>query len=110
MNKNMNFEGVTSSNWKSKESKEAATGIYERVLWEGERGKKAVVFEFTSGAKFPGLDVHDSGPEQIYVISGTFNDGKDDHEEGSFIHNPEGSSHVPQSKNGCVVLVTYPDG
>jgi anti-sigma factor ChrR (cupin superfamily) len=110
MDQIMNFDGVTTTNWKKQASKEVAAGIYERIVWQGEKGKRAVVYEFSSGAKFPGLDTHEIGPEQIYVISGTFNDGREDHEEGTFIHNPIGSSHVPQSKEGCVVLVTYPEG
>ncbi len=106
----MNFDGVISSSWKEKQSKEVVKGIHERIIWEGSDGKRAVVFEFKAGAKFPGLDLHDTGPEQIYVISGIFNDGREDHVEGSFIHNPMGSAHVPQSKTGCVVLITYPEG
>lgn len=110
MSNKMNFNGVVANNWKNKQGKEVANGIFERVVWEGDNGKRAIVFEFNAGAKFPGLDIHDVGPEQIYVISGVFNDGREDHNEGSFIHNPRGSAHVPQSNTGCVVLVTYPEG
>lgn len=110
MSNEMNFDRVTSANWKDLPGNEVAKGIFERVLWNGEKGKRAIVFEFKAGAKFPGLEVHELGPEQIYVISGVFNDGKEDHAEGSFINNPIGSAHVPQSLQGCVVLVIYPDG
>jgi len=30
--------------------------------------------------------------------------------EKFFIHNPVGSSHVPQSKTGCTIFVFYPEG
>jgi anti-sigma factor ChrR (cupin superfamily) len=110
MKNELNFDGVTSTNWKEIQSKEVATGIFERVIWEGDDGKKAVVFEFNPGAIYPGIDQHGPGPEQIYVISGIFSDGREDHVEGSFINNPTGTSHIPQSKKGCVVLVTYPEG
>ena len=107
---NINLEGVTAMNWKAKQSNEVAPNIFEYIVWEGMEGKKAIVFKFNPGAKFPGLDSHDSGPEQIYVISGTFSDGENDYSEGNFIHNPQGTAHIPQSKNGCVVLVIYPEG
>ena len=110
MNNEVNYEGVTSANWKSIQGKEVAPNIFERVLWEGIAGRKAVVFEFKAGAKFPGVDFHQSGAEQIYVISGVFNDGKNDYSQGSFIHNPIGSAHIPQSKKGCVVLIIFPEG
>ncbi len=106
----MNFDGVTSSNWKNVAKKEVAPGIFERVIWQGNKDKRALIFEFKAGAKFPGLDHHNSGSEQVYVISGVFNDGRNDHVEGSFINNPKGSAHVPQSEKGCVVLVLYPEG
>ncbi len=107
---NVNLEGVTAINWKTTQSNEVAPNIFEYIVWEGMGGKKAIVFKFNPGAKFPGLDSHDSGAEQIYVISGTFSDGENNYSEGSFIHNPQGTAHIPQSMNGCVVLVIYPEG
>jgi anti-sigma factor ChrR (cupin superfamily) len=44
------------------------------------------------------LDAHEDGPEQVYVLSGIFNDGREDHQAGTFLHHPKGSAHVPQSK------------
>lgn len=110
MNEEPKFKGITSRNWKKIKANKVAEGISERIIWEGENGKSAVVFEFSPGSKYPGVDKHELGPEQIYVISGIFNDGRDDHCEGSFINNPVGTSHIPQSSNGCVVLVTFPEG
>ncbi|RKZ71170.1 MAG: anti-sigma factor [Gammaproteobacteria bacterium] len=110
MNSELNFEGVMSSNWNNVEYIECADGITERVLWEGDNGKRAMVYEFSPGAVFPGVDVHESGPEQVYVISGVFNDGREDFPAGSFIHNPMGSAHAPKSESGCVLLVLYPEG
>ena len=110
MNSNVNFDGVSSTNWKNLPSKEVVTDIFERVLWKGDNGKRAIIFEFKAGAKFPGIETHKKGPEQIYVISGIFNDGRENHVEGTFINNPIGSAHIPQSPEGCVVLVIYPEG
>ncbi len=110
MKDKMNFDGVSSVNWKDLPKNEVAPGIFERLIWSGKQGKRAIIFEFRAGSKFPGLDIHESGPEQVYVISGIFNDGRDDHPEGSFINSPLGSAHVPQSKEGCIVLVLFPEG
>jgi anti-sigma factor ChrR (cupin superfamily) len=110
METKMNFEGVMSSNWNNIEPTECADGITVRVLWEGENGKRAEVYEFSPGAVYPGVEVHESGPEQVYIISGVFNDGREDFHAGSFIHNPTGSAHAPKSESGCVLLVLYPEG
>src|ERR1043166_2623810 len=81
-----------------------------RTLWEGTNGATAQVVEFEPGACCEGLDVHEPGPEEVYVVSGVFNDGVRDYPAGSFIHNPTGSSHIPQSKTGCRIFVFYPEG
>jgi anti-sigma factor ChrR (cupin superfamily) len=62
------------------------------------------------GALWPNLDVHDPGPEEVFVVSGVFNDGVRDYPPGSFTHCPAGSSHVPQSTTGCRLFVSYPEG
>jgi hypothetical protein len=54
--------------------------------------------------------VHTPGPEEVFVVSGVFNDGINDYTAGTFIHNPAGSTHVPQSKDGCVLFVFFPEG
>ena len=81
-----------------------------RTLWQAGNGAKAQVVEFDAGACWEGLDVHEPGPEEVYVVSGVFNDGVRDYPPGSFIHNPAGSSHVPQSSTGCTIFVFYPEG
>jgi anti-sigma factor ChrR (cupin superfamily) len=81
-----------------------------RSLWQAGNGAKAQVVEFDPGACWEGTDVHEPGPEEVYVVSGVFNDGVRDYPAGSFIHNPTGSSHVPQSSTGCTIFVFYPEG
>ena len=81
-----------------------------RTLWEAENGAKAQVVELDAGACWDGIDLHEPGPEEVYVVSGVFNDGVRDYPAGTFIHNPAGSSHVPQSKTGCTIFVFYPEG
>ena len=109
MNKSINLDGVISKNWKKEQSNEVSPNIFEQVVWEGADGKRALIYQFKADTVF-GFDPHENGPEQIYVISGTFNDGVNDYEEGSFIYNPKGTAHIPQSKAGCTVLVLFPEG
>ena len=95
---------------KDAEVKELCPGIRIRRLWQGENGAKAIIFEVDPGSSYEGIDVHEPGPEEVYVISGVFNDGVRDYPAGTFIHNPAGSSHVPQSKTGCSLFVFFPEG
>jgi len=106
----INFEGVTACNWKDIEAVEGAPGITVRNLWRGENNKRIDIYEFSPGAVYGSLDVHEAGPEQVFVLSGIFNDGREDHKTGTFLHHPKGSAHIPQSKAGCVLLVIFPEG
>lgn len=85
-------------------------GILVYELWRGPGGRRALLVEIEAGAVWPHLDVHEPGPEEVYVVDGVFNDGVRDYAAGTFIHNPAGSSHVPQSRSGCVLFVFYPEG
>jgi hypothetical protein len=85
-------------------------GVRVRRLWKGRNGSQAILVEIDAGHRFPEVDVHEPGPEELYVVSGIFNDGVRDYPAGTFIHNPKGSSHVPQSKTGCVLFLFYPEG
>jgi quercetin dioxygenase-like cupin family protein len=99
--------------WKHKDDASADApypGVRVRRLWTGGRGVRGVLVEIDPGCRFPEVDRHDSGPEEVYVVSGVFNDGERDYPAGTFIHNPRGSSHVPQSKTGCVLFLFYPEG
>lgn len=106
----INLEGVFSVNWRDIPAKEIFPGIRMRILWQGENGAKAKILEIDPGAGFTTLDTHSPGPEEVFVVSGVFNDGVHDYPAGSFIHNPAGSAHVPQSKQGCVIFVFFPEG
>jgi anti-sigma factor ChrR (cupin superfamily) len=89
---------------------ERVPGFRIRDLWVGAKGAKAQLVEIDSGGKFPGLEVHEPGPEEIFVVSGVFHDGTREYPAGSFIHNPAGSSHEPQSTTGCTLFLFYPEG
>lgn len=105
----MNLQGVIGINWQDVPAKEICPGIRKRDLWRGADGAQAQIVEIHAGAAFTSLDVH-PGPEEIFVLSGVFSDGAREYPAGSFIHNPAGSSHVPQSKDGCVIFVFSPQG
>jgi hypothetical protein len=74
----MNFEGVVAANWMDIPAKEIFPGIRKRILWQDADGAKAQMLEIDAGATFPSLDVHAPGPEEVFVVSGEFNDGAHD--------------------------------
>lgn len=55
-------------------------------------------------------DHHRPGPEEVYVVSGVLNDGVNDYPAGTFLHAPAESWHIPQSDQGCVLFLFYPQG
>lgn len=64
----------------------------------------------TPGVKRESIDIHELGSEETFVRSDVFSDGTRDYPVGTFIHNPIGSSHIPQSKIGCTLFVFYKGG
>lgn len=88
----------------------AAQGFRVRTLWTSATGAKAQFVEMDPGACWEGVELHEPGPEEVFVVSGVFNDGVRDYPAGSFIHAPAGSSHVPQSRTGCTLFLFYPEG
>ena len=90
-------------------AEEPFPGVRVRHLWR-DRLAQALVVEIDAGARWVGLDVHEPGPEEVFVVSGVFNDGVRDYPAGTFVHNPAGSSHVPQSETGFTLFVFYPEG
>ncbi|MGW5445613.1 cupin domain-containing protein [Streptomyces asiaticus] len=103
-------DGYTSAAVENAPVKELFPGIRLRPLWTGDSGAKAHVLEMDPGTSWEGLDVHEPGPEEVFVVSGTFNDGAHDYPAGTFIHAPAGSSHIPQTTTGCTLFVFYPEG
>lgn len=102
--------GYTWSSVTNASVRDVFPGIRARPLWSGDNGAAAHVLEMDPGTRWEGADVHEPGPEEVYVISGTFNDGARDYPEGSFIHAPAGSWHIPQTITGCTLFVFYPEG
>jgi anti-sigma factor ChrR (cupin superfamily) len=106
----MNLEGVVWSEVTDAPVRELNKGVRIRTLWKGDNGAKALIFEVDPGCRLEELDVHEPGPEEVYVLSGVFNDGARDYPAGTFIHHPTGTSHIPQSITGCKLFVFMPEG
>jgi len=75
----INLEGVISTNWQTLPATDIFPGVHMRNLWQGKNGAKAKILEFDAGAKFTTLDLHSTGPEEVFVVSGVFNDGIHDY-------------------------------
>lgn len=103
-------EGYTSVSVHDAPARELFPGIRLRPLWKGPDGAHAGVVEIDPGATWPKPDTHGPGPEEVYVLSGTFHDGARDYPAGTFLHAPAGSWHVPSSATGCTLFVFYPTG
>jgi anti-sigma factor ChrR (cupin superfamily) len=100
---------ITFANWQDLSMQEIFSGICACELWNNQAGSKALVVKIDPGGKWQGFDVHEMSSEEIFVIEGIFNDGERDYHEGTFIHNPIGSKHIPQSETGCLLFVFYPN-
>lgn len=80
-------------------------GVWRKPLAreEPERGHATSIVRYDAGASFATHE-HPSG-EEILVLEGTFSDENGDYPAGTYLRNPEGYSHAPYSKDGCVLLV-----
>lgn len=103
-------EGYVSVSAASAPVLELFPGIRRRPLWTGPDGEHAQVLEMDPGTSWPRRDIHQPGPEEVYVLTGTFSDGARDYPAGTFLHAPAGSWHVPATATGCALFVFYPAG
>ena len=85
-------------------------GIRLRLLWTGSTGARAFLLEMDPGTRWPRPDIHKPGPEEVFVVTGTFNDGARDYPPGSFLHAPAGTWHIPATTTGCTLFLFYPEG
>jgi quercetin dioxygenase-like cupin family protein len=107
--KTFDVTGVVVAHPDTSPVRDIGPGIRVRDLWRS-RVRSAMQVEIDAGAEWPGIDYHVPGPEEVYVVSGEFDDGTRVYPEGSFLHHPAGSSHVPRSREGCTLFVFYPEG
>ena len=108
----LNLRGVTSLQADDVPSVDYYPGVRRRTLLASETpgGPRILQVEIDPGKMFLDLDVHNSGPEYVYVVEGVFGDGAHEYPAGTFIRHPVGSSHIPQSKGGCKLIVILPSG
>ena len=80
-------------------------GVARRML-EREGGEVARVTSLVRYAPASRFSAHThSGGEEFLVLAGTFSDNHGDYPVGTYVRNPVGSSHVPRSDEGCLILV-----
>jgi anti-sigma factor ChrR (cupin superfamily) len=68
-----------------------------------EAGRVTSVVRYDADSAFPSHP-HPGG-EEILVLDGVFSDQHGDYPAGTFLLNPEGFSHAPFSREGCVLFV-----
>ncbi|GAA5050882.1 cupin domain-containing protein [Nocardia callitridis] len=90
--------------------RELFPGVRLRPLWSNLSGAHANILEMDPGAAWPHRDVHEPGPEEVFVVAGVFDDGARDYPAGTFLHAPAGSWHVPATTTGCTLFLFYPEG
>jgi hypothetical protein len=75
--------------------------------------RRALLVSFPPDSQWPGIDVHEPGPEDVYVVRGTFlgltGEGSV-HGPGTFLHLAAGTSHSPSTDTGGELFVYYPEG
>ncbi|MGW4589577.1 cupin domain-containing protein [Amycolatopsis thermoflava] len=103
-------EGYTSVSVDEAPVRELFPGVRHRPLWTGPSGAHADLLEMDAGASWPHRDLHEPGPEEVYVVAGTFHDGARDYPAGTFLHAPAGTWHVPSTATGCTLFLFYPEG
>ena len=102
-------QGYVSAHASESPVRELFPGIRLRPLWTDGRAA-AYTLEMDPGTSWPHRDVHEPGPEEVYVVAGTFNDGARDYPAGTFLHAPNGSWHLPNTATGCTLFLFYPEG
>ena len=86
--------------------KSPSDGVERLYLERDDGGESAVattIVRFAPGSKFD-EHVHDVG-EEFFVLEGTFSDEFSSYPKGTYVRNPQGSSHNPYSNAGCVLFV-----
>lgn len=80
-------------------------GVERRMLErDGEEVARATsLVRYAPGSSFS-AHTHDMG-EEFLVLDGVFSDESGDFPKGMYVRNPPGSSHVPSSEPGAVILV-----
>jgi anti-sigma factor ChrR (cupin superfamily) len=80
-------------------------GVWRKPLAReaAEHGHTTSIVRYDPGSSFS-AHKHPQG-EEILVLEGVFSDQHGNYPAGTYLRNPPGSSHVPFSEKGCVLLV-----
>ncbi|MHA7773745.1 cupin domain-containing protein [Roseibium sp. M-1] len=80
-------------------------GVERRMLERdgGEVARATSLVRYAPGSAFS-AHKHEMG-EEFLVLDGVFSDESGDFPKGMYVRNPPGSSHVPSSEPGAVILV-----
>jgi len=95
---------------------EIGDGIVVRRLFRAgpePTAHRAVLVSFPAGSQWPGDDVHEPGPEGVYIVRGTFHGlaGPGSvHGAGTYLHCAAGTRHSPSTETGGELFVYYPEG
>lgn len=81
-----------------------------RSLWKGPTGAHATILEMDAGSSWARPEVHEPGPEDVYVVAGTFNHGARDYPAATFLQAPAGTWHLPAASPGYTLFLFYPEG
>lgn len=73
------------------------------LVGPAEAGIVTSVVRYDAGSEFPTHN-HPDG-EEIFVLHGVFSDEHGDYPAGTYLLNPDGTSHAPFSKDGCTLFV-----
>lgn len=68
-----------------------------------EVAKATSLVRYAPGSSFS-THTHGGG-EEFLVLEGVFSDEQGDYPTGTYVRNPVGSQHTPQSQSGCTILV-----
>ena len=83
-----------------------SSGVWRKRLYRDgpeESGRVTSIVRFDAGSKFSMHD-HPDG-EEILILSGIFSDDTGDWGPGSYLLNPVGTPHAPESADGCELFV-----
>lgn len=91
-----------SQDWQASPGGEVLRKRLHRV-GPAESGQVTSIVRYEPGSQFPAHG-HPHG-EEILVLEGIFSDEHGDWPAGTYLLNPEGFSHAPFSKDGCLLFV-----
>ena len=105
INEDMTQRVVIDTNAMDWQSSPSPTVWRKRLHHSGtaESGPVTSIVRYDPGSAFAAHE-HPDG-EEIFVLEGVFSDEAGDYPAGTYILNPEGFSHAPHSKEGCIIFV-----